>query len=145
MVNDMYTLEEIAALRQKCASLKLEGAEKLDKYKNAELQKICNGIGPEAFPYGVRSITTSLHPTLEPVAVIHDVEFEESDGLKSTFTAINDRYYTNGIAAAKAEYGWYNPVRYVVIAQALRHARLCQLGGWCGYRELHERNRSNGS
>ena len=144
MVNDMYTLEEIAALRQKCASRKLEGAEKLDKYTDAELQKICNGIGPEAFPYGVRSITTSLHPTLEPVAMIHDVEFEESDGLKSSFTEINDRYYTNGVTAAKAEYGWYNPVRYIVIAQALRHARLCQLGGWHGYLSLCERNHGDG-
>lgn len=141
----MYTLEEIAALRNKCDELKLEGREKLSRYTDEELQVICNGIGPEAFPHGVRSITTSLHPTLEPVAMIHDVEFEGSDGLKSTFTEINDRYYTNGITAAEAEYAWYNPVRYIVIAQALRHSRLCQLGGWYGYRETYERNRSNGS
>lgn len=140
----MYTLEEISSLRQKCIELKLEGREKLNKYTNEELQVICNGIGPAAFPYGVRSITTSLHPTLEPVAMIHDVDFEESDGLKSTFTAINDRYYTNGCIAAKAAYGWYNPVRYIVIAQSLRHAQLCQLCGWCGYMELYERNRGDG-
>ena len=140
----MYTLEEITALRQKCDELQLEGREILDRYSDEELQVICNGIGPEAFPKGIRSITTSLHPTLEVVAMIHDVEFEESDGLKSTFTEINDRYYTNGITAAKAEYGWYNPARYIVIAQALRHSRLCQLGGWCGYLSLSERNRGDG-
>lgn len=136
----MYTIEEIKSLRKKCSDLKLEGAEKLDKYTNEELQVICNGIGPAAFPYGVRSITTSLHPTLEPVAMIHDVEFEESDGLKSTFTAINDRYYSNGITATEAEYAWYNPVRYIVMAQAFRHAQLCQLGGWPGYKKCGERN-----
>jgi hypothetical protein len=76
--------------------------------------------------------------------MIHDVEYEESDGLKSTFTAINDRYYSNGITAAEAEYAWYNPVRYIVIAQALRHTRLCQLCGWCGYMELYERNCGDG-
>ena len=140
----MYTLEEIAALRLKCEELKLEGREKLSRYTDEELQVICNGIGPEAFPHGVRSITTSLHPTLEPVAMIHDVEFEESDGLKSTFTEVNDRYYTNGCIAAKAEYGWYDLRRYVVMIQALRHSRLCQLGGWYGYRETHERSKSDG-
>ena len=140
----MYTLEEIAALRQKCAELRLEEREILEKYSDAELQKICNGIGPEAFPHGVRSITTSLHPTLEPVAMIHDVEFDESDGLKSTFTEVNDRYYTNGCIAAKAEYGWYDLRRYVVMIQALRHSRLCQLGGWYGYREIHERSKRDG-
>lgn len=136
----MYTLEKIAALRQKCADLKLEGAEKLDKYTDAELQKICNGIGPEVFPYGVRSITTSLHPTLEPVAMLHDIDFEESDGTKTTFTAANDRYYSNGCIAAKAEYAWCNPVRYIVIAQALRHSRLCQLWGWTGYKKQGAKN-----
>lgn len=140
----MYTIEEIAALRQKCISLNLDGTEKLEKYTDEELQAICNGIGPVAFPYGVRSVTSSLHPTLEPVAMIHDVEFEESDGLKSTFTAINDRYYTNGITAAEAKYAWYNPVRYIVMAQALRHSRLCQLFGWHGYLEMHERNHGDG-
>lgn len=140
----MYTLEEIAAMRQKCEELELEGREKLSRYTDEELQVICNGIGPEAFPHGVRSITTSLHPTLEPVAMIHDVEFEESDGLKSTFTEVNDRYYTNGCIAAKAEYGWYDLRRYVVMIQALRHSRLCQLGGWYGFRETHERSKSDG-
>lgn len=140
----MYTIEEIKSLRRKCSDLKLEGREILEKYSDKELQKICNGIGPEAFPKGIRSVTTSLHPTLEPVAMIHDVEFEESDGIKSTFTAANDRYYTNGCKAAKAEYGWCNPVRYIVIAQALRHSRLCQLGGWFGFKEQGERNTKGG-
>lgn len=140
----MYSLEEIAALRQRCKALNLEGSQKLNKYTDEELQVICNGIGPEAFPYGIRSVTSTLHPTLEPVAMVHDVEFEESDGLKSSFTDANDRYYTNGVIAAKAEYGWYNPARYIVMAQALRHSRLCQLFGWHGYKEMHERNRGDG-
>ena len=32
----MYTLEEIAALRQKCETLHLEGREILDNYSDAE-------------------------------------------------------------------------------------------------------------
>lgn len=42
----MYTLEEIATLRQKCIALELDGREVLEKYSDRDLQKICNGIGP---------------------------------------------------------------------------------------------------
>lgn len=140
MNDTMYTLEEIAALRQKCAELQLEGREILEKYSDAELQKICNGIGPDSFSKTMRSLVTNLHPTLEVVAFIHDVEFEESDGTKESFTKSNDRYYTNGCISAKAEYAWYNPTRYVVIAQALRHSLTCQKFGWDGYKKQGDKN-----
>lgn len=129
----MYTLEEIAALRQKCYDLCLKNHEILQKYTDEELQVICNGIGPGAFPKGIRKFVSSIHPTLESVAMIHDAEFEESDGTQISFTAANDRYAENGSIAAEAEYQWYDPRRYIVKLQACRHARLCQLGGWQGY------------
>lgn len=134
----MYTLEEIAALRRKCNQLHLKGAEKLSRYTNEELQVICNGIGPESFPKGMRKFVTTIHPTLEPAAMIHDVEYEESDGSRLSFTAANDRYAENGSILAEAEYAWYNPLRYVVKLQAARHARTCQLCGWQGYLEQNE-------
>ncbi len=136
----MYTLEEIAALRQKCAELQLEGRGLLDKYTDEELQCICNGIGPDSFSKSMRAFVTNLHPTLEPVAFIHDVEFEESDGTKENFTKSNDRYYTNGCIAAKSEYAWFNPTRYVVIAQALRHSFMCHKFGWDGYKKQGDKN-----
>lgn len=137
----MYSLEEIAALRQKCKRLQLRGAWRLDRYSDEELRVICNGIGPGAFPKGIRAFVSGIHPTLEVVAMIHDVEFDESDGTEASFTAANDRYAENGSIAAEAEYKWYNPLRYVVKLQALRQARLCQMGGWACYKELGERNR----
>lgn len=76
----MYTLTEIAALRQECNTLELEGREILEKYSDEELQKICNGIGSSGMPPFLRRTMNTLHPTLQPVALIHDVEFEESDG-----------------------------------------------------------------
>ena len=36
----MYTLEEIAALRQKCKELELELAKKIDRYTKEKLQVI---------------------------------------------------------------------------------------------------------
>lgn len=136
----MYTLEEIAVLRRKCNELKLVGREVLDRYTDQDLQLICNGIGPDAFPQGVREFVTGIHPTLECCAFIHDVDFHESDGTCDHFTASNDRYARNAVILAEAAYGWYNPLRYIVILQGRRHARLCQLGGWKGYAEQGEVN-----
>ena len=136
----MYTLKEIAALRQKCKQLRLRGAWRLDRYSNEELQVICNGIGPEGFPKGIRKFVTSIHPTLEPAGMIHDVEFEESDGMQASFTAANDRYAENGSICAEAAYSWYNPLRYIVKLQAVRHAKTCQLCGWEHYREIGGNN-----
>ena len=137
----MYTLEEIAALRQKCNDLKLAGAERLRSYTDEELQVICNGIGPEFLPFWIRAAVNLLHPTLEPAALIHDVEFEESDGTESSFTAANERFKENGCLLAKAEYNWYNPLRYAVMNQARRLANYCQLFGKDGFLEYAEREK----
>lgn len=136
----MYSLEEVAALRRKCHKLQLEKADILDGYMDEELQLICNGIGPDAFPFILRKSVTTIHPTLEPVAFIHDVEFWESDGTKESFTAANDRFKTNGYICAKAEYGWYNPMRYLVMNNARRLGNWCQLFGWDGYEVQGEIN-----
>ena len=121
----MYTLKEIAALRQKCAELRLEGREILEKYSDAELQKICNGIGPELFPEWARKIITVIHPVLEPAALIHDVEFSESDGSAEKFVRANDRFFSNGLCCAMA-YAWYDLRRYAVCFQAYRLTVLCR-------------------
>jgi hypothetical protein len=108
----MYSLEEIAALRNKCIELDLDGREVLEQYSDTELQIICNGIGPEAFTKAARKIVDELHPSLKPVAVVHDVEWYESDGSRASFYASNERFKRNGRKCAAAEYPWYDLRRY---------------------------------
>ena len=134
----MYTLEEIAALRQKCDELKLEGREILEKYSDAELQKICNGIGPGAFPDWARGLVSTLHPTLEPVAFIHDAEWSQKECSKEHFTQSNRRFRENGFICARDACKWYNPLRLVVMDQARRFANYCQLFGFDFYRKAKE-------
>ena len=121
----MYTLEEIAALRQKCSELHLEGREVLDKYGDEEQQTICNGIGPRGVPLFLRKALNRLHPALEPAALIHDVDFEESDGTEENFIRANDRFFTNGSLGA-LNYAWYDPRRYAALFQAYRLSMLCR-------------------
>jgi hypothetical protein len=127
----MYSLEEIAALRQKCEDLKLEGREVLEQYSDGDLQKICNGIGPEAAGIFLRRVLNKLHPSLEVAALIHDVDFAESDGSEEKFTAANRRFVENGLKAA-AVYPWYDLRRYIVRFHARRLGAFCQhFGTFC--------------
>lgn len=121
----MYTLEEIAALRQKCIELQLDGREILEKYSDTELQTICNGIGPEGAGVFLRRFLNKLHPAIEPAAMIHDVEFFESDGSEEKFTAANDRFVKNGCKGA-FRYPWYDFRRYIVSFQAHRLGAFCR-------------------
>lgn len=136
----MYTLEEIAALRQKCNDYKLENREILEKYSDEELQKICNGIGPDCFPGAARKIVDKLHPSLEPVAVVHDVEWWESDGSRASFYASNERFKCNGRKCALAEYPWYDLRRYWVMHKARQFGNLCQVFGWEFYKGCSKSN-----
>ena len=135
----MYTVNEIAELRKKCYELELENREILAKYSDNDLALICNGIGADSFPYWLRWTVTSLHPSLEPVAFIHDVEWHErsKSGAPETpemdrvmFTESNDRFKRNGYKAAN-QYGWYNPRRYKVRYDAWKFAAACNTSyGW---------------
>ena len=71
----MADLNEIRRLRAVCEECALEGREILDKYTDEELAALFNGIGPEAFPSWLRTALDALHPSLAPVAFIHDVEW----------------------------------------------------------------------
>ena len=135
----MYTLKEIAALRQECNALELEGREILEKYSDEELQKICNGIGSSGMPPFLRRTMNTLHPTLQPVALIHDVEFEESDGSEKGFKNSNDRFLANG-KRASAKYAWYDVRRYAVLSQAYRLAAFCRCFGGDSWQQAAEKN-----
>ena len=102
-------------------------------FPDEKLAEVFNGIGPEAFPPWLRGFVNTLHPTLEPVAFIHDAEWALSDGTEASFTASNARFKRNGYKAAKAEFGWWRPRRYLVMNDARRYGNYCQLFGWSAY------------
>lgn len=124
----MYTLEEIVALRQKCTDYQLEGRGVLEKYTDEDLQKICNGIGPEGAPLFLRRMLTGIHGELEVAALIHDVDFRESDGREESFNESNDRFLANGIKVSQ-RYKWYDLHRYLLQLQARRLAAWCRTFG----------------
>ena len=129
----MNRLKEIKELKRRADEFQLENREIIGKYTMSELCSIYNGIGSDAFPEWLRNIISSLHPSLAVVAFVHDVEWHESDGSKEKFADSNDRFKCNGYAVAKAQFGWYNPRRYIVMNQARRFGNVCQLFGWSAW------------
>lgn len=129
----MASLKEVKRLKELCEKYELEGRGVLDGFPNTKLASMYNGIGPEKFPGWLRAVLDFLHPSLAPVAFIHDVEWSLSDGTKESFAASNKRFKRNGYKVASAEYSWYNPRRYVVMNQARRFGNICQCFGWAAW------------
>ena len=129
----MSGTDEIRRLRAACEDMELEGREVLGKYTDGELAEIFNGIGPESFPSWLRVALDAIHPSLAPVALIHDVEWHESDGNRETFTESNSRFRRNGCRVASASFGWWRPRRYKVMWDAVKFARICQRFGWFAF------------
>ena len=134
----MNKLKEIKRLRELAEKYALEDREILGKFPMNRLAQIYNGIGPDAFPAWLRGCVTALHPSLAVVAFIHDVEWSESDGTDETFKATNDRFKRNGYKVAEAEFGWYNPRRWIVMNQARRFGNICQKFGRSGWLKCHQ-------
>ena len=126
----MEDIDEIRRLRKACEDMELENRETLAKYTDEQLSDIYNGIGTEGFPGWLRKALDALHPSLRPVAMIHDVEWQESDGSRTTFDMSNARFRRNGCKVACESFGWWRPRRYKVMWDAAKFARLCQTFGF---------------
>ena len=129
----MATVDEVKRLKELCDEYGLEGREILSKYTDEDLAAIFNGMGPDAFPQWLRSALDALHPSLAPVAFIHDVEWHESDGTEASFAESNARFRRNGCTVASAAFGWWRPRRYLVMWDAVKFARICQRFGWSAW------------
>ena len=68
----MASLKEVKRLMNLCEEYDLEGRSVLKGFTNTQLASMYNGIGPEKFPGWLRSVLDFLHPSLAPVAFIHE-------------------------------------------------------------------------
>lgn len=126
----MSSIDTIMELYYRAIELHLENIEILERYSFEDLAKIYNGIGPDSFPEWLRKVISSLHPSLAPAALIHDVEWHESDKTRDSFSESNDRFKRNGKSIAKQSFFILNPRRWIVWNQARRFGNYCELFGW---------------
>ena len=136
------SVEHVASLRGTCKRCGLLNASVLDKYTDAQLAEVYNGIGPDSFPEWVCRIVDLANPHVEPLALIHDVEWSESDGTYLSFTNSNDRFAENGEILADCTFKWYSPRRYSLIMKARAMSVACQVFGWDTWKKYHGRRGS---
>ena len=133
----MRTLEKAMLIHTRARKQGLADASRLADCEYA--RKICNGIGAEWFPEGVRELAGKLAPALEPTAWIHDLDYEAGGGVVERWNA-DWKFLCNGLRAARAEYAWDQLRRYAVMGTAFRFWLLLRLFGapafnWRGMEE----------
>ncbi len=100
----MATAEHLKKLMELCEKYELEGLRTVEKYTIEELARIYNGAGPDSWIPAARDVLTDLMELFEPVVLIHDVQFSESDALHETFERTVDVWKQNCKKIFDAEY-----------------------------------------
>ena len=100
----MATAEHLKKLMELCEKYELEGVRTVEKYTLEELARIYNGAGPDSWIPAARDVLTALMELFEPVVLIHDVQFSESDALHETFERTVDIWKQNCKKIFDAEY-----------------------------------------
>ena len=130
-----YTLDEIKQAQDTAIQLGMIGCGVFCLIKPEEAQKACNGIGASWMPESARKICDKRYKDLQIPAMIHDVQYEYGTGTDEDFRNANYNLYVNGCIMAKSRYGWYNPLRYLVMHDAKKLAGICDLFGKVAYEE----------
>ena len=97
-------LEKIELLREKCEEYELSGREVLDCFTLAELAEEYNGAGPDSWLSEAREVLTEAMKLFEPVVLIHDIQFAQSDGTDEGFVCTVDDWCANTRKIMAVEY-----------------------------------------
>ena len=134
-------LEKLAVASALLLAAKEMGLEMRYHLPVEEVARIYNGVGPEWMGEELRAKADKLSQTLLPAVMIHDVDYEYGTGTVLDFQFANRRLEANGRKCADYRYAWYNPMRYIVRAQARAYAKACDLVGLPAYVAAVEKNK----
>lgn len=102
-----YTLSEVKTICDLVEKYQLGGRDVLKLYSIEEIAKIYNGAGPDSWPEIGREILTNFMSLFKPVIMIHDLNFDRSDGTEETFQTVTARWKTNCRIIMEAEYPFW--------------------------------------
>lgn len=131
------TREKIDEYRRLADELELEGREMLN-LPDETIIASANGIGCASMPDALRNALDALHPSLILPSVIHDLQWEFSDGSHEQFHSSNEAFGRNGKKMADYNHVWYSPARYIVRHKSTQFRRILEMFGWKPYRDSYE-------
>lgn len=128
-----YSIADLDRARETALAAGLEGAEALHTLPDEVILAACNGIGPEWMPAWARELLDRRFPSMQVPAMLHDLHYTLADGSDEAFHEANRMLGENGRRMARHLYGWWNPVRYLVMRDAGRLAAVCEAFGKTAY------------
>ena len=136
-------LDEVIRIRSEVERLRLYGGEKVLIQPLAQLAKIYNGTGPAFLPDSIRGALDKAAKPFLPAVMVHDGDFEDSDGTVKSFNAANLRLLMNCIICATDAAPWYSWRRYALIAEAWTIYRACDKFGWIAWLSAYRDNQQD--
>ena len=136
-------LVDIVRIRSEVDRLQLDGGEKVLIQPIAQLAKIYNGTGPAFLPDRIRGALDKAVKPFLPAVMVHDGDFEDSDGTVKSFNAANKRLLKNCIICATDTAPWYSWRRYALIAEAWTIYRACDKFGWIAWLSAYRDNQQD--
>lgn len=136
-----YSIQDIKNARAQAERLGLRGSALFCSLPILTVREACNGIGADWMPAFARAILNKRFFVLQTAAMIHDVRYEFGDGTDEDFHDANIDFYENGCILAKAGFSWWDPMRYIVMYDARRLAKVCERFGRKAYDEAQAKRK----
>ena len=136
----MDKYEHAAALILEAAMAGLDGLDWIGEKRIDEVADGYNGIGAAWMPDDVRKKLTSWLHIFEPAALIHDMRYAESDGMRHAFYAANGEFLENCLRLATYHYPWWSWRRWRARAVSrMLFECVSGDGGWCAWCDAYKR------
>lgn len=129
----MSTEAEVVRMLNQMLAYGLLGYDYCCQFPNSVLAEDFNGIGAEWMGEKLRNAFSTIHSDFMPCAFCHDVRTSHSDGSHEQFVVSNEEFFTNCRIVAKVKYAWYDPRRYLRLAQARTLYHALAMFGWPAY------------
>ena len=137
--------EQVETIRKKAIDLELEGIENIRSMPLEDLMQAYNGTGPEWFPAAWREKLDEKLRVFLPAVMVHDCDFDRSDGSVPSFDAANGRLLLNAIRCANDAATWLTLRRYALWLEAFALYRICSRTGRNAWRQAFLRNKEKAS
>ena len=136
----MSDLATVSHLRAEVARLRLFGHLIVLALPLDVLAAAYNGTGPEFLPVQIRAKLDAAARPLLPAVMVHDVEFNFSDGTVCSFRSANRRLLVNCLICALDAHPWHSLRRYALILEAWAIYRACTQFGWIPWILAYSKN-----
>ena len=97
-------IAEALAVRREVMRLDLSRPGIFDAITDYDFAEIYNGYGPDSWPEKLRAAITWVYRNFKPLAAVHDVEFEFSDGTRIGWLISLHRWHDNSVILLNDRY-----------------------------------------